>query len=168
MVCLIYIVFWCHFKLRTYSSTCKQCVSLAILCFRWQMPIRPVMPSHCRPMAYTPAFTLAPPPVQLRRSVSPACRIFTRQPRTCLVIITHIWFQSPPYHCIYTPSGICLCRSLQMLLVFLRGISPTISWVLYILHFGFVLCLFVYEDTFWAKQHVGFVPLWSTVLQKTQ
>ena len=26
------------------------------------------------------------------------------------VIITHTWFQSPLYYCIYTP--ICLCRSL--------------------------------------------------------
>jgi hypothetical protein len=68
----------------------------------------------------TPAFALAPPscPTQafgvpgLLAAAEPAAGKHPSLINSRLVIITHTWFQSPLYHCIYTPSVISLCRSL--------------------------------------------------------
>jgi hypothetical protein len=83
------------------------------------------------------SFALAPPPVQLRRSASPAFELLpnlllanalhsstpdlSRHHYTHLVPIPTLSITVYIYTYI-TPSAVCLCRSLPMLLVFLRGI----------------------------------------------
>jgi hypothetical protein len=135
--------------------------------FNCTVPVLVLYSKYSIVLHVTPAFAMVPflSTSGVRRHRPSSCcwtycwqTPFTHQPRTCLIIIIHTWFQSPLYHRIYTPSPICLCRSLQMLFVFLRGISSTISWELYILHFGFALCLFVYAYIFWAQQRLCFVP----------